>query len=250
MEQKLPKIVALLIAAIILTLLSGCSQEPAVTEYNSDKDLAEARIGVLTGSTGEQLANKHFPEADIKSFDDMNFSALIPALQSGKIDLIVTGMSATDERRQSVDFSEPYFANRQVFMLKKASAVEGLAMETLDDVKDKRVGVYSGTVYDKYVQDNFPEAEILRYNNPDIGILTEDALDPTMVSQVLSVIRRLAREGMTMAIVTHEMEFARSVSTRVFYMDEGLIYEDGPAEQIFSAPLKEKTRTFINRMRS
>ena len=88
--------------------------------------------------------------------------------------------------------------------------------------------------------------------DPEIMLFDEptSALDPTMVSQVLSVIRRLAREGMTMAIVTHEMEFARSVSTRVFYMDEGLIYEDGPAEQIFSAPLKEKTRTFINRIRS
>lgn len=87
---------------------------------------------------------------------------------------------------------------------------------------------------------------------PEIMLFDEptSALDPTMVSQVLSVIRRLAREGMTMAIVTHEMEFARSVSTRVFYMDEGLIYEDGPAEQIFSAPLREKTRIFINRIRS
>lgn len=352
MEKQLPKVAMFLIAAIILMLLSGCSQESTAIEYSSAEDLAEARIGVLTGSTGEQLTNKYFPEADIKSFDDMmdavtallagqvdavlsgyptvhsvtrynpgvyyledavayedtcvavkkgnaelldavntviaalkesgeleqivsrwfktdlspydsielalpvegeplrigvnatreptsfldadgnfsgmdaeiayhiaialnrpveihdmNFSALIPALQSGKIDLIVTGMSATDERRQSVDFSEPYFANRQIFMLKKASAVEGLAMETLDDVKDKRVGVYSGTVYDQYVQDNFPEAEILRFNNPtdmivalksykidvaffaqtsahvalnsnpDIGILTEDALD-------------------------------------------------------------------------
>ena len=76
------------------------------------------------------------------------------------------------------------------------------------------------------------------------------ALDPTMVGEVLSVIRNLARSGMTMLIVTHEMSFARNVSSRIFYMDEGIIYEDGPPEQIFGAPLKEKTRQFIHRLKS
>ena len=88
--------------------------------------------------------------------------------------------------------------------------------------------------------------------DPEIILFDEptSALDPTMVSEVLSVIRRLAREGMTLAIVTHEMDFARDVSNRVFYMDEGLIYEEGPPEQIFENPQKEKTRAFINRVRS
>jgi len=88
--------------------------------------------------------------------------------------------------------------------------------------------------------------------DPEIILFDEptSALDPTMVSEVLAVIRRLAREGMTLAIVTHEMDFARDVSNRVFYMDEGLIYEEGPPEQIFENPLKEKTRAFINRVRS
>jgi polar amino acid transport system ATP-binding protein len=75
------------------------------------------------------------------------------------------------------------------------------------------------------------------------------ALDPTMVSEVLAVIRRLAKEGMTMAIVTHEMDFARDVSTRVFYMDEGLIYEEGSPRELFTNPQKEKTRAFIKRLR-
>lgn len=88
--------------------------------------------------------------------------------------------------------------------------------------------------------------------DPEIILFDEptSALDPTMVSEVLAVIRRLARDGMTMAIVTHEMDFARDVSNRVFYMDEGLIYEDGPPQQIFSNPAKPKTRAFINRIRS
>lgn len=88
--------------------------------------------------------------------------------------------------------------------------------------------------------------------DPEIILFDEptSALDPTMVSEVLSVIRRLAREGMTMAIVTHEMDFARDVSNRVFYMDEGYIYEEGTPEQIFENPQREKTWAFINRVRS
>jgi polar amino acid transport system ATP-binding protein len=88
--------------------------------------------------------------------------------------------------------------------------------------------------------------------DPEIILFDEptSALDPTMVSEVLSVIRRLAKDGMTMAIVTHEMDFARDVANRVLYMDEGIIYEEGTPEQIFENPQKEKTRAFINRIRS
>ena len=87
---------------------------------------------------------------------------------------------------------------------------------------------------------------------PEIILFDEptSALDPTMVSEVLAVIKNLAKEGMTMMIVTHEMRFARDVSTRVFYMDEGGIYEDGTPEQIFEHPEKEKTRAFIHRLRN
>ena len=87
---------------------------------------------------------------------------------------------------------------------------------------------------------------------PEIILLDEptSALDPTMVGEVLTVIRSLAREGMTMMIVTHEMRFARDVSTRVFYMDEGVIYEEGSPQQIFDNPQKEKTRRFIKRLKT
>jgi polar amino acid transport system ATP-binding protein len=87
---------------------------------------------------------------------------------------------------------------------------------------------------------------------PEVILFDEptSALDPTMISEVLSVIRHLAKNGMTMLIVTHEMEFARDVSTRVFYMDEGAIYEEGSPEQIFENPQKEKTKAFIKRIRS
>ena len=87
--------------------------------------------------------------------------------------------------------------------------------------------------------------------NPEIILFDEptSALDPTMVSEVLSVIRALAKQGMTMLIVTHEMSFARRVSTRVLYMDQGVIYEEGTPEQIFNAPVRERTRVFVNSIR-
>jgi len=88
------------------------------------------------------------------------------------------------------------------------------------------------------------ESDIILFDEPT------SALDPTMVSEVLAVIRRLSREGITLVIVTHEMEFAKSISNRVFYMDEGLIYEEGSPEQIFENPKREKTKAFIHRIRS
>ncbi len=87
--------------------------------------------------------------------------------------------------------------------------------------------------------------------DPDIIFLDEptSALDPTMVGEVQSVIRDLARTGKTMMIVTHEMAFARSICNRVFFMDEGGIYEDGSPEQIFEHPLRENTRRFVQKLK-
>ncbi len=88
------------------------------------------------------------------------------------------------------------------------------------------------------------EPQIILFDEPT------SALDPTMVSEVLAVMRRLAKEGLTMLVVTHEMDFARDISSRVFYMDEGVIYEQGTPAQIFDQPQREKTRAFIHRIRS
>ncbi len=86
--------------------------------------------------------------------------------------------------------------------------------------------------------------------DPEIVLFDEptSALDPTMVNEVLAVMRNLAKSGMTMMIVTHEMRFARDVSTRIFYMDQGVIYEDGTPEEIFEHPKKPRTRAFVRRM--
>ncbi len=87
--------------------------------------------------------------------------------------------------------------------------------------------------------------------DPDIVLFDEptSALDPTMVGEVEAVIRELAKTGKTMMIVTHEMRFAREISNRVFYMDEGGIYEDGTPEQIFDHPQRERTRRFVRQLK-
>ena len=86
--------------------------------------------------------------------------------------------------------------------------------------------------------------------HPEVILFDEptSALDPTMVGEVLSVIRQLAKSGLTMLIVTHEMRFARDVSTRIFFMNEGIIYEDGTPEQIFEDPVHSATKAFVNRI--
>ena len=88
--------------------------------------------------------------------------------------------------------------------------------------------------------------------DPDIILFDEptSALDPTMVGEVQSVIRELAKTGKTMMIVTHEMKFAREICNRVFYMDDGGIYEDGTPEEIFEHPQRERTRRFVHRLKT
>ena len=87
--------------------------------------------------------------------------------------------------------------------------------------------------------------------NPEIILFDEptSALDPTMVGEVLFVIKSLKKTGITMMIVTHEMNFARDISDRIFFMDEGVVYEEGTPEDIFRNPKKDKTRQFIQRLK-
>lgn len=86
--------------------------------------------------------------------------------------------------------------------------------------------------------------------NPKTMLFDEptSALDPEMIGEVLEVMLELAEEGMTMVIVTHEMGFARKISNRVFFMDEGMIVEKGSAEQVFDNPQKERTRAFLSKV--
>lgn len=86
--------------------------------------------------------------------------------------------------------------------------------------------------------------------NPEVILFDEptSALDPELVGDVLSVIKDIAREGITMVVVTHEMSFAREVADRVLFMDEGVIVEEGTPLEIFNAPKEERTRRFLQRI--
>ncbi|SDT44638.1 amino acid ABC transporter ATP-binding protein, PAAT family [Paenibacillaceae bacterium GAS479] len=86
--------------------------------------------------------------------------------------------------------------------------------------------------------------------NPDIMLFDEptSALDPEMVGEVLGVMKDLAREGMTMMVVTHEMGFAREVADRVVFMDGGYIVEEGPPEEVFGRPKHERTISFLEKV--
>ena len=85
--------------------------------------------------------------------------------------------------------------------------------------------------------------------NPEVMLFDEptSALDPEMVGEVLSVMKQLANEGLTMVIVTHEMAFARDVSTRTIFMDKGYIVEDAPPQELFNNPKEARTREFLSR---
>ena len=85
---------------------------------------------------------------------------------------------------------------------------------------------------------------------PDIMLFDEptSALDPEMVGEVLDVMKELARDGMTMVVVTHEMGFAREVANRVLFMSEGRILEEGPPEELFGNPQNPRTRDFLNKV--
>lgn len=135
----------------------------------------------------------------------------------------ILGTSKADARKKAMELLE------RVGLANKADALP----DELSGGQKQRVAIARGLAMDP---------EILLFDEPT------SALDPTMVGEVLSVIKDLAKTGMTMLIVTHEMGFARDVSTRVFYMDQGVIYEDGTPMQIFNAPQKPKTVDFVGQV--
>ena len=88
------------------------------------------------------------------------------------------------------------------------------------------------------------EPEVILFDEPT------SALDPELIGEVLTIIRQLAKEGKTMVIVTHEMQFAREIATHVIFMEDGIIVEEGDPEKVFSKPEKERTRQFLSRVLS
>jgi polar amino acid transport system ATP-binding protein len=126
----------------------------------------------------------------------------------------------------------------------EAEATELLARFGLADKRDEYPDRLSGGQQQRVA---IVRALALR---PDVMLLDEvtSALDPELVAEVLNVIRELAAGGMTMLIATHEMGFARDIAARVCFLDDGSILEQGPPEQIFSAPREPRTQQFLQRI--
>ena len=133
-------------------------------------------------------------------------------------------------------------------MLKKISKAEAeaTAMELLErvDLADR-----AGTYPNKLSGGQKQRVAIVRAlcMDPDVMLFDEptSALDPEMVGEVLDVMKSLARKGMTMVVVTHEMAFAREVSNRVLFLDDGVIAEDGTPEEVFGNPKCERLKAFL-----
>ena len=133
--------------------------------------------------------------------------------------------------------------------LKTREQAEKAALELLDRVglRDK-AGAYpaqlSGGQKQRVaiVRALAMQPEVLLFDEPT------SALDPEMVGEVLDVMKALARQGMTMVVVTHEMGFAREVASRVIFLDDGVIAESGPPEQVFGAPKSERLRSFLSKV--
>lgn len=158
-----------------------------------------------------------------QSFNLFSHLMVIENIMLGPVDLLRTG------RREA--FAEGMKLLAQVGLAEKAYAYP----DELSGGQKQRVAIARALAM---------KPEIVLFDEPT------SALDPTMVSEVLAVIRKLAADGMTMMIVTHEMRFARDVSTRVLYMDEGIIYEEGTPRQIYDHPAREKTRIFVHKIRT
>ncbi|MBC8584637.1 amino acid ABC transporter ATP-binding protein [Youxingia wuxianensis] len=126
----------------------------------------------------------------------------------------------------------------------QALAMDLLKTVNLEDKKDNYPGQLSGGQ-----QQRIAIVRALAMK-PDVMLFDEptSALDPEMVGEVLDVMKKLAEEGMTMIIVTHEMGFAREVADRVLFIDEGIVLEENTPNELFSNPQKERTKSFLSKV--
>lgn len=139
-------------------------------------------------------------------------------------------------------------APRKVLKISKEQA-EKEALEILDSVGMKDFAYQSANTLSGGQKQRVAIARTLCMR-PDVILFDEptSALDPEMVGEVLEVMKDLANKGMTMIVVTHEMEFARDVSTRVIFMDNGVVEEEGSANDIFNNPKNQRTKEFLKRI--
>ncbi len=173
----------------------------------------------MATATHQQIARLRRKTAFV--FQNYNLFLNKTVLQNVTLGLIVAGkMKKADAKRVAVD------ALTRVGMADRLDSYPS----QLSGGQQQRVAIARGLV-----------------SNPEIIFFDEptSALDPELIGEVLAVMRQLARDGMTMLVVTHEMDFARNVSNRVMFMDGGRVIETGPSQAFFQAPREQRSRDFL-----
>lgn len=151
----------------------------------------------------------------------------------------------------NMDVLENCMTGQTTVLNRKPEEVKKIAMENLKNVgMDQFVSAKPAQLSGGQMQ-RVAIARALSMN-PDVLLFDEptSALDPEMIGEVLKTMQDLAKTGLTMVIVTHEMSFAKDVSDQVIFMDKGVIAEQGTAEEIFEHPKEERTQEFLQRIRS
>ena len=125
-------------------------------------------------------------------------------------------------------------------------AIQNLTLVGMEDFAYKNPSLLSGGQKQRVAiaRALMMDPEVILFDEPT------SALDPEMVGEVLEAIKTLASKGITMIIVTHEMQFAKEIADRVIFMNEGIVYEEGSPDEIFTNPLKERTKEFLKRFNS
>lgn len=180
---------------------------------------------------GENVAAKGFKVCDYRSHVGMVFQSFNLFNNMTVLENCITGQVRVRKR------SREEARQRALYFLEKVGMAPYVNAKPrqLSGGQKQRVAIARALAMDP---------EVLLFDEPT------SALDPEMVGEVLNVMQTLASEGMTMLVVTHEMAFARDVSTRVVYMNEGFIWEEGSPAEIFSSPQRQKTKDFLSRFRN
>lgn len=136
--------------------------------------------------------------------------------------------------------------------INNAGELKGASKATVNKVRKKTAFVFRNykLFQNKTVLENVMEGLVIARRTPkkEAEETAKKALDPKLIGEVLAVMKKLAEEGATMIVVTHEMSFAQEVATKVIFMDGGVVVEEGSAEDIFTHPKEERTSQFLHRV--
>ncbi len=181
--KNLKKIAAIILSAALVVALAACgsSKNSNSDSSNSSSDKAETltmgtnasfppyeyvddngKIVGIDAEIAQAIADKLGMKLEIK---DMEFDSLIPAVKANSIDLVLAGMTVTDERKQSVNFSDSYSTGVQVVIVKENSEIK-----TVDDLKGKKIGVQAGTTGDSYCTTDFGEENVKQFSNGSLAV--------------------------------------------------------------------------------